>query len=72
MTPTAMAVFAHEFVPEGEPSREVFERLPDLLASHVRAHFDAGLPPHADQLPDSSAVGGWTARAAMSNSPEQH
>ncbi len=26
-TPTAMAVFANEFVPEGEPPRELFERL---------------------------------------------
>jgi pimeloyl-ACP methyl ester carboxylesterase len=27
VTPTAMAVFANEFVPEGEPPRELFERL---------------------------------------------
>ena len=27
LTPTAMAVFANEFVPEGEPPRELFERL---------------------------------------------
>jgi pimeloyl-ACP methyl ester carboxylesterase len=26
-TPTAMAVFAHEFVPEGQPPREFYERL---------------------------------------------
>ena len=29
-TPTAMAVFANEFVPEGEPPRELFERLYDI------------------------------------------
>ena len=28
--PTAMAVFANEFVPEGEPPRELFERLYDI------------------------------------------
>ena len=28
--PTAMAVFAHEFVPEGEPPRSLFERLYDI------------------------------------------
>ena len=26
-TPTAMAVFAHEFVPEGQPPRSWYERL---------------------------------------------
>jgi pimeloyl-ACP methyl ester carboxylesterase len=30
LTPTAMAVFANEFVPEGEPPRELFERLYDI------------------------------------------
>ena len=29
-TPTAMAVFAHELVPEGEPPRELYERLYDI------------------------------------------
>jgi pimeloyl-ACP methyl ester carboxylesterase len=64
LTPTAMAVFANEFVPEGDPPRELFERLynirrwtvfprgghfaaieePELLASDIRAHFDAAFP----------------------------
>lgn len=63
LTPTAMAVFANEFVPEGEPPRALYERLynlrrwtvfprgghfaateePGLLASDIRAHFDAVL-----------------------------
>jgi len=30
-TPTAMAVFANEFVPEGEPPRELFERLYEIV-----------------------------------------
>ena len=38
VTPTAMAVFANEFVPEGEPPRELFQRLYDITRWTVFPH----------------------------------
>ena len=46
--PTAMAVFANEFVPEGEPPRELFERLYDIRRWTVfprGGHFAASEEP---------------------------
>lgn len=48
LSPTAMAVFAHEFVPEGEPPRELFERLYDIRRWTVfprGGHFAAAEEP---------------------------
>ncbi len=48
LTPTAMAVFANEFVPEGEPPRELFERLYDIRRWTVfprGGHFAASEEP---------------------------
>ena len=48
LTPTAMAVFANEFVPEGEPPRELFERLYDIARWTVfpsGGHFAASEEP---------------------------
>ncbi len=47
-TPTGMAVFAHEFVPEGEPPRELYERLYDIRRWTVfprGGHFAAAEEP---------------------------
>lgn len=47
-TPTAMAVFANEFVPEGEPPRELYERLYDIRRWTVfprGGHFAAAEEP---------------------------
>jgi pimeloyl-ACP methyl ester carboxylesterase len=47
--PTAMAVFANEFVPEGEPPRSFFERLYDIQRWTV---FDRGGHFAATEVPD--------------------
>ena len=49
-TPTAMSVFANEFVPEGEPPREWYERLYNIQRWSVFAcggHFAAREEPDA-------------------------
>lgn len=46
--PTAMAVFAHQFIPEGEPPREWYERLYTIQRWTVYphgGHFAAGQEP---------------------------
>jgi hypothetical protein len=48
-TPTAMAVFANEYVPEGEPPRELYERLYNIQRWTVfprGGHFAAAEEPH--------------------------
>jgi pimeloyl-ACP methyl ester carboxylesterase len=52
-TPTAMAVFGHELVPEGEPPRELFERLYDIRRWTV---FDRGGHFAASEVPDLLAA----------------
>ncbi len=37
-TPTAMSLFPHEFVPEGEPPREWYERLYNIQRWTVSVH----------------------------------
>jgi pimeloyl-ACP methyl ester carboxylesterase len=51
--PTAMAVFANELVPEGEPPRELFERLYDIRRWTV---FDRGGHFSATEEPDLLAA----------------
>ena len=51
--PTAMAVFANEFVPEGEPPRSWYERLYDIRRWRV---FDRGGHFAAAEVPDLLAT----------------
>ena len=47
-TPTAMAVFANEYIPEGAPPRELYERLYDIRRWTVfprGGHFAAAEEP---------------------------
>jgi pimeloyl-ACP methyl ester carboxylesterase len=68
-TPTAMAVFPNELVPEGEPPRELFERLYDITrwTVHPRGgHFAA------TEVPDVVAADIRAHFAHSSGGPDAH
>jgi pimeloyl-ACP methyl ester carboxylesterase len=63
--PTAISVFAHEFVPEGEPPREWYERLYDIEQWTVASeggHFAAAEVPDALARDIRAHFGGAAAR----------